>query len=44
MLDTAFDKNTIAWDLQPDGEWVRCGDAHVDFQELQMKQLADRGE
>jgi polyphosphate kinase len=44
MLDAAFDKNTIAWDLQPDGEWVRCGDAKVDFQELQMKQLAERGE
>jgi polyphosphate kinase len=44
MLDAAFDKDTIAWDLQPDGEWVRCGDARVDFQELQMKQLAGRGE
>ena len=44
MLDAAFDQDTIAWDLRPDGDWVRCGDAQVDYQELLMKQLADRGE
>jgi polyphosphate kinase len=43
-LDTAFDADTVAWDLQPDGAWVRSGDAHIDFQELLMKRLADRGE
>jgi polyphosphate kinase len=43
-LDTAFDEDTAAWDLQPDGEWVRSGKAHVDYQELLMKRLADRGE
>jgi polyphosphate kinase len=44
FLDTAFDDETAAWDLQPDGEWVRCADAHNDVQELLMKRLADRGE
>jgi polyphosphate kinase len=43
-LDLAFDEDTAAWDLQPDGEWVRSGRATVDYQELLMKQLADRGE
>ncbi len=43
-LDTAFDADTAAWDLQPDGEWIRCGDARHDYQELLMKRLADRGE
>ena len=43
-LDTAFDDDTLAWDLQPDGEWVRSGDAGNDYQELLMKRLADRGE
>jgi polyphosphate kinase len=43
-LDAAFDANTIAWDLQPDGEWVRSAGAHIDYQELLMKRLADRGE
>ncbi|MCW2658577.1 MAG: ppk, partial [Jatrophihabitans sp.] len=43
-LDAAFDANTSAWDLQPDGEWVRSGDARNDYQELLMKRLADRGE
>src|SRR4051812_31725439 len=42
-LDTAFDADTAAWDLQPDGEWVRSGRG-FDYQELLMKQLADRGE
>jgi polyphosphate kinase len=43
-LDTAFDAETAAWDLQADGEWVRSGRASVDYQELLMKRLADRGE
>jgi polyphosphate kinase len=43
-LDAAFDDNTRAWDLQPDGEWVRSSSARTDFQELLMKRLADRGE
>jgi polyphosphate kinase len=43
-LDAAFDDDTVAWDLQPDGEWVRSRGAHNDFQELLMKRLADRGE
>jgi polyphosphate kinase 1 len=43
-LDLAFDADTAAWELQPDGEWVRSGDAPHDFQELLMKRLADRGE
>jgi polyphosphate kinase len=43
-LDLAFADDTAGWDLQPDGEWVRSGRAHNDFQELLMKRLADRGE
>jgi polyphosphate kinase len=43
-LDLAFDDDTVAWDLQPDGEWVRSGGAGNDFQQLLMKRLADRGE
>ena len=43
-LDAAFDEDTVAWDLQPDGGWVRSARAHNDFQELLMKRLADRGE
>jgi polyphosphate kinase len=43
-LDLAFDTDTAAWDLQPDGDWVRSGQPHVDYQELLMKRLADRGE
>jgi polyphosphate kinase len=43
-LDSAFDDDTAAWDLQPSGDWVRSGGAHNDFQELLMKRLADRGE
>ncbi|MCW2570976.1 MAG: Polyphosphate kinase, partial [Frankiales bacterium] len=42
-LDAAFDEETRAWDLQPDGEWIRSG-AGTDYQELLMKRLADRGE
>jgi polyphosphate kinase len=44
VLDDAFDPRTAAWDLQPDGTWERSGEATHDFQELQMKRLADRGE
>ncbi|HET8581691.1 MAG TPA: polyphosphate kinase 1, partial [Jatrophihabitans sp.] len=43
-LDLAFDADTAAWELRPDGEWVRSGDAPHDYQELLMKRLADRGE
>jgi polyphosphate kinase len=41
-LDAAFDPATRAWDLRPDGEWVRSGEAGADFQELLMKRVADR--
>jgi polyphosphate kinase len=41
-LDAAFAEDTAAWELQPDGDWVRSG--RVDYQELLMKRLADRGE
>ncbi|HKC29169.1 MAG TPA: RNA degradosome polyphosphate kinase [Jatrophihabitans sp.] len=44
FLDDAFDDDTLAWDLQPDGEWVRSAGAHNDFQELVMKRLAVRSE
>jgi polyphosphate kinase len=43
-LEAAFDEGTRAWDLQPDGEWIRSGGAGTDYQELLMKRLADRGE
>src|SRR3954447_5721918 len=42
-LDLAFDPEVEAWELQPDGEWVRSGRG-FDYQELMMKQLADRSE
>jgi polyphosphate kinase len=41
-LDSAFAPDTVAWELQPDGSWVRSGD--VDYQERMMKQLGGRGE
>lgn len=44
FLDAAFDADTKAWDLQPDGEWRRNVDARVDVQELLAKRLAARGE
>jgi polyphosphate kinase len=44
FLDTAFDDDTAAWDLQPDGEWLRSAGAHNDVQELLMKRLAGRSE
>jgi polyphosphate kinase len=43
-LDSAFDPDTAAWDLKEDGEWVRSGGARIDFQELTMRRLSDRGE
>jgi polyphosphate kinase len=43
-LDLAFDADTIGWDLQPDGDWVRSAGAGNDFQESLMKRLAGRGE
>ncbi|SHF61810.1 polyphosphate kinase [Jatrophihabitans endophyticus] len=42
-LDAAFDENTAAWDLQPDGSWKHSATGR-DFQELLTKRLADRGE
>jgi polyphosphate kinase len=44
FLDAAFDDETAAWDLQPDGEWLRSGDGHNDVQELLMKRLSGRDE
>jgi polyphosphate kinase len=43
-LDLAFDADTAAWELRPDGSWVRSGRANFDYQELLMKRLAERGE
>jgi polyphosphate kinase len=42
-LRAAFDDETAAWDLQPDGSWIPSAGA-VDYQEMLMKSLADRGE
>jgi polyphosphate kinase len=42
VLDLAFAPDTAAWQLQPDGSWIRS--PGNDFQELLMKRLADRGE
>jgi polyphosphate kinase len=45
LLNTAFAPEIKAWDLQPNGDWVRSnGHAHIDLQELLMKRLADRSE
>jgi polyphosphate kinase len=44
FLDLAFDDKTAAWELQPDGQWIRSADGGDDYQELLMKRLADRGE
>jgi polyphosphate kinase len=43
-LDLAFDADTSAWDLQPDGEWRRSQGVRQDIQELLMKRLAPRSE
>jgi polyphosphate kinase len=44
FLDTAFDDGTAAWDLQPDGEWIRKNGSREDVQELLTKRLAVRSE
>jgi polyphosphate kinase len=45
FLDAAFAADTAAWELRPDGAWVRCGDpSRNDLQELTMRRLAGRGE
>ena len=44
LLDVAFDDDTAAWDLQPDGRWVRSPSAELDLQELLMKRLSARSE
>ncbi len=48
LFDMAFDPITSAWDLQPDGEWVRrltdrAGDHLVDFQEALIDIKLKRG-
>jgi polyphosphate kinase len=44
-LELAFAPNTSAWDLHPDGRWVRSGGPdRIDLQERLMKLLANRGE
>jgi polyphosphate kinase len=42
-LDAAFSPETQAWELEPDGSWVKT-DGVVDLQELLMRRLAGRGE
>ncbi|HEY7047142.1 MAG TPA: RNA degradosome polyphosphate kinase [Jatrophihabitantaceae bacterium] len=42
-LDAAFAPDTRAWELQPDGQWLRS-EGTVDYQELMMKRLGGRGE
>jgi polyphosphate kinase len=44
FLDTAFDEGTAAWDLRPDGQWLRADGAHDDIQELLMKRLGGRSD
>ena len=45
VLDLAFDPDTAAWELQPDGEWVRTGGPDsVDIQDVLARRLAPRGE
>ncbi len=44
-LDAAFSAHTAAWELQPDGEWIRSGgEKQVDYQDLLMKRLGGRGD
>ncbi len=44
-LDAAFSPETSAWELQPDGRWLRSGGARrVDYQDLLLKQLGGRDE
>jgi polyphosphate kinase len=42
-LDVALAPETAAWQLQPDGNWVRSA-GEVDYQERMMKQLGGRGD
>jgi polyphosphate kinase len=44
FLDTAFDDATAAWDLQPDGTWIRQDGTREDLQESLMKHLGVRSE
>jgi polyphosphate kinase len=44
-LDLAFAPDTAAWELQPDGRWIRGGGPHpVDYQEVMLARLASRSE
>jgi polyphosphate kinase len=44
-LDTALAPNIAAWELEPDGRWVRSGGAQqVDYQDVLMKLVGHRGE
>ena len=44
-LDLAFSPDTSAWELQPDGQWVRSvGDKRVDYQDVLMKRIGGRGD
>jgi len=44
-LELAFAPDTAAWDLHPDGGWIRAGGpGKIDLQERLMKRLAHRGE
>jgi polyphosphate kinase len=43
-LDAAFAPDTMAWSLQPDGQWVRSVGANaVDYQDLMMNRFASTG-
>ncbi len=42
-LDAAFSPDTAAWEMQPDGRWIRSGGGkQMDYQELLMRRLAGR--
>jgi polyphosphate kinase len=44
-LDTAFAPDTAAWELEPDGRWVRSGGAkQLNYQTVLMRTLGNRGE
>jgi polyphosphate kinase len=43
MLDLAFDDETKAWELMPDGTW-QASAGRVDYQEVMTRRLADRTE
>jgi polyphosphate kinase len=43
-LDLAFDPEITAWELQPDGQWIRRGGSRpVDYQQVLLARLASRG-